>query len=125
MLSPSERFVFRRLGVFAGTAPLGAMEAVCRGRALDASVLGHLASLPGKNLVAPVVDDDEPRIGMLQTLRSYARELLADALELEPAARAHLGHYVALVEAAEPQLTGPDQRSWVERLRRDHDERTT
>jgi non-specific serine/threonine protein kinase len=63
----------------------------------------------------------EPRLGMLETLREYAGELLTASGEREDVEKAHAAHYLALAEEAEPELRGPGQALWVERLEADVD----
>jgi non-specific serine/threonine protein kinase len=58
---------------------------------------------------------------MLETVREYAWERLAAAGELTAARRAHAHHFLALAERADPALRGHDQRAWIFRLEREHD----
>ena len=53
--------------------------------------------------------DDEPRLRMLETIREYGLERLAECGELELARQAHTNYYLALSEEAEPELGGPRQ----------------
>jgi hypothetical protein len=57
---------------------------------------------------------------MLDTIREFAREQLGDAdrPEIE---RRHSATFLALAETASPLLSGDDQRRWLGRLERDHD----
>src|SRR5207253_973559 len=63
----------------------------------------------------------EPRVGMLETVREYARELLGEHRELEDVSRAHAEYYRQLAELAEPELVGTRQTAWVTRLDDEHD----
>jgi len=58
---------------------------------------------------------------MLDTVREYASEQLAAAGEAEAAQRVHAEYYLGLAERAEPELTGPGQTEWLDRLEREHD----
>jgi predicted ATPase len=122
LLDRGERTVFRRLSVFAGGAPLDAVRAVCQGVAGPCDdPLPALAGLIDKHLVAREQDTGEPRFAMLEVVRQYADELLADAGERETTGRAHLLHFVGLAETAESALQGRDQATWMARLEREHD----
>ncbi len=120
LLSPPERLLFERLSVFAGGWTLEAAEAVGAGGAIDrGDVVDLLARLVEKSLVA--IDVESGRYRMLDTVRHYGAERLACSGE-EPATRErHLAHYAALVDAARPNLLGPDQGLWMARLDQDWD----
>ena len=58
---------------------------------------------------------------MLETIRAYAQEQLAASGETETVRDTHAAFFLALVEAAEPRLHGPEQLAWLERLEAEHD----
>jgi predicted ATPase/DNA-binding CsgD family transcriptional regulator len=118
LLSPEEQALFRSVGVFAGGWTLDAAEAVCH----QADVLDGLASLADKSLVQVTVQPDgEPRFRLLETVREFALEQLAQSADARETGRRHAAHFLALAETAASQLAGPDQRSWVARLEKEHD----
>src|SRR5439155_14099493 len=64
---------------------------------------------------------DEPRFKMLETIREYAWECLEESSEALGLRRRHAEYYMALAEKAEPELTGPKQVVWMDRLEQEHD----
>jgi predicted ATPase len=95
LLSPSEQRLFRRLSVFAGSAPLSAVEVVCAaGGRLDRSVLHLLGRLRDQNLVRCETGGADPRVALLELVREYAQELLRSAGEARATERA-LARYCA------------------------------
>ncbi|WP_182897613.1 BTAD domain-containing putative transcriptional regulator [Microbispora sp. H10830] len=114
LLDEPERALARRLTVFAGGATLEAAERVCGLPDTD----GVLASLVDKSLVE-VVDD---RYRMLETIRAFCAERLAEAGESEPMRKAHLAYVLDLVTTADPHLRGPDQIEWLRRLDGERDD---
>jgi predicted ATPase/class 3 adenylate cyclase/DNA-binding CsgD family transcriptional regulator len=119
LLSPEERSVFDRLSVFAGSWTLDAAEAIASGCDLEEwQLLDLLASLVGKSLVQAEVIRGSTRYRLLETVRHYAAERLAQRADpdLHDVLVAHRDHYVAVAEAAAAHLTGPDQGSWLDRL---------
>jgi predicted ATPase/class 3 adenylate cyclase len=101
-----------RLSIFAGSFSLEAAESVL-GVDLDA-----IAALVDWSLLKPI---GEGRFLMLETIREYARELLERSAEIPELRSRHLDYYLGLVQEAEPQLTGPEQRQWYDRLRLEQD----
>ncbi len=125
LLAPDEQDLFGRLAVFAGGCTLEAVEAICAAPVPSPMpVLDGLASLINSNLARVEMNgegDGEPRVGMLETLREYGLERLEAAGEAEAVRRRHAAYYLALVEAAEPGLTGAEQERWLGRLEAEHD----
>lgn len=107
LLEERVQAAFRRLAVFAGSFSLEAAE-----RAAWVE-LDELAALVDWSLIKPV---GEGRFLMLETIREYARELLDASADFAEVRRRHVDYVLALVEEAEPELTGPNQREWYQRL---------
>ena len=119
LLSGAEQVVLRRLSVFAESFDLDAAEAVCGVGDVEAfDVAGLLGSLVDKSLVVAEPAGAALRYRLLETIRQFAAERLAEAGESEPAAieAAHCGHFLAMAEAAAPHLTGSSQDVWLARL---------
>jgi predicted ATPase/class 3 adenylate cyclase len=123
LLDPSERSVFRRLAVFVGGCTIDAATAVCDPDGeLDVDVLDILASLVDKSLLTLSQGaDGEPRFVMLETIRGYALERLAESGEAEPVRRRHEDHFAKLALEAEPQLLGAHPNEWLDRLEAERD----
>jgi predicted ATPase/class 3 adenylate cyclase len=119
LLTLGEQAVLGRLSVFAGSFDLAAAEAVAGSGDIDAvEVAGLLGSLVDKSLVVAEPDGTALRYRLLETIRLFAADRLADAGPGQAAAAraAHAAHYLALAEAAAPHLTGPQQGAWFTRL---------
>ena len=91
LLSLEQQQLLGRLAVFAGGCTLEAAEAIC-GAELDA-----LQSLVDKSLVRVV---DGPRFWMLETIREFALERLAESGEEHELRRAHAEWFRELAETA-------------------------
>ncbi len=119
LLSPQEQRLFRQLTAFIGGCTLEAVEAVCKTLGDEPMhVLEGVSSLLDKNLVQQTVQEreEEPRFFLLETIREYGLERLAQAGETEATREAHAAYYLALVEEAEPYLKGAEQNRWFARL---------
>jgi predicted ATPase/DNA-binding SARP family transcriptional activator len=129
LLEEAERLVLQRLSVFAGGCPGEAAEAVCSGEEIrHRRVLPLLDSLTAKSLVQreELRDDQDTlrvRYSMLETLRQYARDQLEAAPhpKIDVVRTRHQRWYTALAEQAEPELSGPRQPTWLNRLDLEHD----
>ncbi|MDP9368185.1 MAG: tetratricopeptide repeat protein [Chloroflexota bacterium] len=141
LLSAPEQALFRRLAVFVGGFTLEAAEAVSReveasgsrdanhapspstSRPPDAStsVLEGLASLVDKSLVrcedGPGV---EPRYRMLETVREFGLERLAEHGEADECRRQHAVFFLAVAEAAESRQWS-DHPTWRALVEREYD----
>ena len=117
---PAEQQLFASLAVFVGGFTLGAAELVAEQPGLD--ILETAAALLRHNLlVTQRARSDEPRLGMLETIREYALDRLAARGDGDVVRRRHADYYVALSEEAEPGLLGPRQREWLQRLDAERD----
>ncbi|MGW1341391.1 DUF4062 domain-containing protein [Kribbella sp. NPDC002412] len=123
LLSPAERTLLRRLSVFMGSWTVEAAETVCGGAGLDAmDVLDLLGRLVDKSLVGVVDGGDENRYRLLETVREYARERLADADETTATRTTHRDWCCSIIEAATEQVRGGEKQTrWLERLGTEHD----
>jgi DNA-binding CsgD family transcriptional regulator/tetratricopeptide (TPR) repeat protein len=124
LLDAAEQRLFRRLSVFVGGCTLEAIEAVCTAFETSTSplsLLNSVASLLDKSLLQQREQEGvEPRLLMLETIREYGLEALETSGEMEVTRQAHTDHYLAFTEDAEPELGGPQQAVWLERLEREH-----
>jgi predicted ATPase/DNA-binding XRE family transcriptional regulator len=124
LLDPGEQTLFVWLSVFVGGCTLEAVEDVCaRAGGVPDDVLDGLSSLLDKSLLSQEEDATrgEPRFLMLETLRAYARERLAQSGAEGALRAAHAAYCLALAEQAEPHLTGAKQATWLGRLEAEHD----
>ncbi len=121
LLNAQEQRCFRRLAIFVGGCTLEAAEAVCSAAAdLSLPAINLVASLLDKSLLQQSDRDGvEPRLLMLETIREYALETLANSGELEATEEVHAMCYLTLAERGDPELFGHQQHLWVDRLTRD------
>ena len=100
--------------MFAGGFTLDAAEAVCAGDGIEPiAILDLLASLVDKSLV--LVDERAAavRYRLLETVRQYALQRLAEAGEEAAMRDRHRDAMVDLAERIAPELHGPAQREWL------------
>jgi predicted ATPase/transcriptional regulator with XRE-family HTH domain len=128
LLSPEEKGVFTRLGVFMGGCTLEAVESVAgvpltcgSGKQVQINPLDQVASLLDKSMLVREVVGAEHRFKMLETIHEYASERLDDSEDAGLLRQRHTAYYLRLAETAQPELTGADSQIWLERLEREHD----
>ena len=117
LLNADERRLFRWLSVFVGGCTLEAALTVMGQQAS----LDNLDSLVNKSLLGQHETGYSPRLSMLETIREFGFGQLNHTNELESARRAHATFYLTFAEDAERELTGVDQKSWLQRLEREQD----
>jgi predicted ATPase/DNA-binding XRE family transcriptional regulator len=114
LLDADERRVFIHLGVFVGAFTMEAAAAVCA----TPMAAEALESLANQNLVSWTAHNGQAILHLLETIREFALEKLAEAGLLEDAYRRHAHSYVELAHTAVPALDGPEQERWLDRLLR-------
>jgi len=132
LLSEEESALMLRLSVFAGGWTLEAAEEVCADRKdsyqalpsllLPERIMDLLGQLIDKSLIQ--IDQEtaeEPHYRMLETVRQYSRERLAESGGAEDLRDRHLDYFLALSLQAEPNLRAWEARLWLDRLNRELD----
>ena len=110
LLSKAEQKVLQRLSVFAGGWHLEAAEVVCGGDGVEtAEVMDVLSNLLDKSLLVVDKADHKTRYHLLETIRQYAREKLAETHEVDEIKTRHLNYFVQWAERVEPHLNGGEQ----------------
>jgi non-specific serine/threonine protein kinase len=124
LLDDGEQILFRRSAVFVGGMSLEAVEAVVPAiGGLETDLVEGLAALVDHSLIRLTAGEGAtPRYVMFETIREYALERLEEAGEAEATQRAHAEYFLARAELAEPELTGPNQGAWLDRLQAEHDD---
>jgi predicted ATPase len=118
LLTPAERLLAERFAVFPAGATPDAVAAVCAERGGDgeidpADIDDLLSSLVDKSLLQGVQEEDQTRLRMLETVREYGTERLAERAELAELLGRHARYYSRLTAAAVPRLTTQDQVAWL------------
>lgn len=140
LLNAPEKTLLCRLSVFMGGWTIASAEAVCIDEEADISirnpdgpvvngmslierwdVLDLLASLVDKSLVVAEQEHGHTRYRLLETVRQYARDRLAESGDGETVRDRHQAFFIALAEEAEPHLVGPGLVAWLHRLESEHD----
>lgn len=111
LLEPAERALFAGLGVFVGGFTAEA-AAVVWGEENGPAFIRVLNRLVDASLVQPRGE----RLQLLETLREFALERLEERGELEQRRLRHAAYFAELAEQAEPELSGPGELAWFERL---------
>jgi predicted ATPase/transcriptional regulator with XRE-family HTH domain/Tfp pilus assembly protein PilF len=140
LLDEVEQRLFRRMALFIGGCALDAVEAVCNAHAdLPMGAMQGVASLLDKSLIQLQIAEFGSRNGesnpqseirnpksegrrftMLETIREYALERLAESGEWDDLRKLHAQYFAALAEAARLEIQGPRKEEWLARLDREH-----
>ncbi|MGH2418348.1 MAG: ATP-binding protein, partial [Candidatus Limnocylindria bacterium] len=118
LLPEAERVLVHRLATFSGSFSLEAAEAVASGGPVEADeMIDLLAHLIDKSLLMPEPTPTEARYRMLETIRDYAQERLAESDEAAEMHARHRDWFVSLVDQARPGFfSGAEQAGWLTRL---------
>jgi predicted ATPase/class 3 adenylate cyclase len=117
LLASEEQALLRRMGVFAGSFDLAAVEAVAAGDGVDpVDVTDLVDRLVDKSLVVADTSGTSARYVLLETIRDYAWDRLRDAREMEPTASRFARHCLSFAEAAGDGLCSADELMWSQRV---------
>ena len=121
LLAPDERLLAERLAVFPAGATVDTAVAICGDDLLPAADIGDLLlALVDKSLLT-MIDGPELRYRMLETIREYGTEQLADRGEARAARTAHAYYFAAISAEMDPVLRTADQLRAIETLRIERD----
>jgi predicted ATPase len=122
LLHRDEQTLLHHLAVHRGGASLESLLTVAEGHGLDEPTVTYLlGALVDKSIVSVSFPDDEARYDLLDTVRDYVLEQLAESGGLPVVRKAHAEFFATLAETARTQLRGPDWLPWMKRLEREHD----
>ena len=122
LLHADEKALLHQLAVFRGGAPLSAVVATAARGQLDAvRVTQLLGALVDKSILTASFPDGGARYDLLDTVREYALERLAEAGSLGAAQLGHAEYFATVADAVRAELRGPDWLACTRRLELEHD----
>jgi predicted ATPase len=122
LLHSDEKSVLHQVAVHRGGASLPSLVAVGASHGLDEATVAYLLGvLVDKSILSVSFPDEGARYDLLDTVREYTLERLAESGRLAAARRAHREYFATLADAAQEELRGPDWQTWVRRLELEHD----
>jgi non-specific serine/threonine protein kinase len=123
LLQADEQLLLRRLAVFEAGCTLDTAEVVCSGEGIAAGrILELISSLSSKSLlVAETVGRAQARYRLLDTIREFALERLAESGETGRLRDRHLELFLTKTEETAPKLNGAYQQLWLNWLEGEHD----
>ncbi|MGY2011789.1 LuxR C-terminal-related transcriptional regulator [Nocardia gipuzkoensis] len=120
LCTPAEQRLWEQLSVFAGGFDIEAAEAVCEVEDGRRTLFDALTGLVDKSVLSLRYDGDVGRYAMLEPIRQFAHDRLAERGG-EPAARArHLEHYRRLALRGRTAYWSSDDVAWFRELNREH-----
>ncbi len=118
LCSSDEQTLWAWMSVFDGGCDLDAVEAVCAGTGIN--VFDTVAGLVDKSVLSPREAAGRVRYHMLDTIRAYGRERLAEQGGVDDLAERHRAYFVRFAREAGTCWFGPDQRDTMARTTAEH-----
>ena len=113
LLTPQEALVFRSLCIFTGGFCIEMAEQICP----SVDLLDLLTRLVDSSLVSlTTTKHGESRYLMLETIRQFGVERMKEKGEFEALKQRHYNACLDFVKRAREQLTGRDQKLWLNRM---------
>ena len=121
LLTPPERLLVERLAVFPAGVTVASAAAVCANSVVPAEDIADLlAGLVDRSLLQ-LRGAERPRYRMLETIREFGTERLAERGELAQMRAAHAEYFASLAEAEVPKLRGHGQIAAMRLIEDEHD----
>jgi predicted ATPase/DNA-binding SARP family transcriptional activator len=122
LLHADEKALLHQVAVHRGGASLPSLHAVGASEGLDEATVTYLLGvLVDKSILSVSFPAEGARYDLLDTVRDYALERLAENGRLAVARRAHAEYFARLADAAWGELRGREWQTWVRRLDLEHD----
>jgi predicted ATPase/class 3 adenylate cyclase len=117
LLEPAEQRLLARLSVFSGGCTLEAIEKVCSGDPVDSEeVMDLVTGLVARSLVVAEDSVGGTRFRLLETIRQYGEEKLAEWGETEALLIEHARFYADLTARAAEHYYGSEQLVWARQV---------
>jgi predicted ATPase/DNA-binding CsgD family transcriptional regulator len=121
LCSDPEQRLWTRLSVFSGGFQLPAVNGICADETLpEADLPDLIAGLVEKSILIRDDQNQPARYRLLDTIREYGQEQLAQSGAEAALRRRHANWHLYLAEEAEREWFGPEQATWCQRLRHEH-----
>ncbi|WP_223838532.1 LuxR C-terminal-related transcriptional regulator [Saccharopolyspora pogona] len=118
LCTEQERLLWARGSVFVGEFDLDAVEYICADEMFPPEeVFTALMGLIAKSIVSRIVDDQDYHYRMLETIRQYGHERLAESGDEDNLRCRHRDYYLRLAEQCDSECSGSNQAHWIRRLR--------
>ena len=122
LLHGDEKTLLQQLAVHRGGASLASLVAVAEPHRLNEATVAYLLSaLVDKSIVSTSFPDGAARYDMLDTVREYVLDRLAQSGELTAVRAAHAAYFAGLAEEAWVGLRGSEWLAWRRRLEAEND----
>jgi len=122
LLHGDEKTVLQQLAVHRGGASLASLVAVAAAHGLDGATVAYLVTaLVDKSVVSASFAGGAARYDMLDSVREYVLERLAESGALAAVRSAHAAYFSALADEARLGLRGPEWLRWERRLELEND----
>ena len=122
LLHGDEKTLLQQLAVHRGGASLPSLVALAATHGLNEATVAYLvAALVDKSIVSASFTGGAARYDMLDTVREYVLERLAESGGLAAARGAHAEYFAALADEARVELRGPEWLRWERRLELEND----
>ena len=122
LLHGDEKTLVQQLAVHRGGASLPSLVSLAAKHGLNEGTVAYLlAALVDKSIVSVSFGGGGARYGMLDTVREYVLERLAESGGLTAARGAHADFFAELADEARVELRGPEWLRWEGRLELEND----